>query len=119
VRAAQAAERLRLPEGTIFAALAELERQGFLARVDGPSEAYLPSRAPATIRVADLWQALGGRMGAADGDALARLLAGACEASVRAMGSTTVQDLLDAGASPAAVAAGSMAPRPAELKDSA
>ena len=119
VRAARLAERLRLPEGTIFAALAELERQGFLARVEGPSEAYLPRRAPATIRVADLWQALGGRTGAAEGDALARLLAGAAEASARAMGSTTVQDLIDAGASPAAAAAGSMAPPPADLTDPA
>ncbi len=117
VRAARLAERLRLPEGTIFAALAALERQGFLARVDGPLEAYLPRRAPATIRVADLWQALGGRMGAGDGDALARLLAGASEASLRAMGSTTVQDLIDAGAAQAAMEAAP--PRPADLKEPA
>jgi hypothetical protein len=44
----------------------------------------------------DLWHALGGGMGGADGDRLDRLLTGAATATERAFGSTTIQDLLDA-----------------------
>jgi hypothetical protein len=101
VGAVQVADRLRLPEGTAFAALAALERKGFLARVAAPPETYLPRRSPAGLRVAELWVAMGGDMGAADGDALARLLAEASAAITGAMGSTTIQDLIDAGPGPA------------------
>ncbi len=115
--ATQVADRLRLPEGMAFAALAELERKGFLARVAAPAESYLPSRTPVTIKVADLWRELGGGMGAADGDALARLLAGAAEATMRHMGPTTVQDLIDAGHPTGPVEAA--AQRPAKLTEPA
>lgn len=84
-------------EGEALAILAEVERHGYLARVAAPTGAYLPCRAPAAIRVVDLWRALGGGMGAPDGDPLGRLLAGAADATARALGATTVQDLIDAG----------------------
>ncbi len=103
VMAHQIAERLGLSEKAAFALLAHLERLGYLARVAAPAEAYLPSRAPAGIRVVALWQALGGDMGDPHGDPLARLLASASNATLQAMGTTTIQDLVDAeaGRSPA------------------
>lgn len=97
VTGTQVGERLLLPERTAFTILAELERQGYVARVAGLGGAYLPRRAPAGVRVAELWQALGGSMGTPDDDALGRLLAGAADATTRALGTTTIQDLLDAG----------------------
>jgi hypothetical protein len=65
--------------------------------VTAPAGAYLPRRAPSSVKVADLWHDLGGRMGTSEGDLLDRLLAGAGDASAQALGATTVQDLLDAG----------------------
>ncbi|MGH7410945.1 MAG: YhjD/YihY/BrkB family envelope integrity protein [Candidatus Methylomirabilis sp.] len=95
VTGAQVAQRVLIPEGIALAALAELERQGYVARVAEPVGAYLPRRAPASVRVAELWQALGGRVGASGGDPLDQLLSGAADASARALGSTTVQDLFE------------------------
>jgi membrane protein len=97
VTATQVAQRASLPEGTAFAGLAKLERQGYVARVTAPGDAYLPQHAPSAVKVVELWDALGGRMGSANGDQLDRLLGGAAAATERALGSTTVQDLLDAG----------------------
>ncbi len=94
--AARVAERATLSEGAAFAALAELERQGYVARMAAPAGAYLPRRAPASVKVVELWRALSGRMGASAGDPVDRLLAGAVEGAARAFGTTTVQDLLDA-----------------------
>jgi len=95
--AAQVAQRVLIPEGMAFEALAGLERQGYVARVAAPAGAYLPRRAPSSVKVADLWHDLGGRMGTSEGDLLDRLLAGAGDATAQAFGATTVQDLLDAG----------------------
>jgi membrane protein len=97
VTATQVAQRASLPEGTAFAGLAKLERQGYVARVTAPGDAYLPRHIPSAVKVVELWRALGGRMGSADGDQLDRLLTGAAAATERAFGSTTIQDLLDAG----------------------
>jgi membrane protein len=96
VTGSRVAERLLLPEGTAFALLVELERRGYLARVAGPVEAYLPCRTPAGVRVVDLWRALGGAMGSSHDDPLGRLLSDAADATTRALGGTTVQDLIDA-----------------------
>lgn len=95
--AAQVAQRVLIPEGMAFEALAGLERQGYVARVAAPAGAYLPRRAPTSVKVADLWHDLGGRMATSEGDLLDRLLAGAGDATAQAFGATTVQDLLDAG----------------------
>ena len=76
-----AAQRVRLAEGKAFATLAELERQGYVARVAAPAGAYLPRRAPAAVKVVELWRALGGRIAGSDGDLLDRLLAGAADAT--------------------------------------
>jgi hypothetical protein len=57
------------------------------------------------VKVADLWHDLGGRMALSDGDMLDRLLAEAARSTVRTLGNTTVQDLLDAGAASAAAEA--------------
>jgi membrane protein len=97
VTAVQVAQQVLIPEGMAFEALAGLERQGYVARVAAPAGAYLPRRAPSSVKVADLWHDLGGRMGTSEGDLLDRLLAGAGDASAQALGATTVQDLLDAG----------------------
>ena len=97
VTAVQVAQQVLIPEGMAFEALAGLERQGYVARVAAPAGAYLPRRAPSSVKVADLWHDLGGRMGTSDGDLLDRLLAGAGDATAQALGATTVQDLLDAG----------------------
>jgi len=95
--AAQVAQRVLIPEGMAFEALAELERQGYVARVVSPAGAYLPRCAPASVKLVDLWLALGGRVATSDGDLLERLLAGAGDATARALGTTTVQDLIDSG----------------------
>jgi membrane protein len=97
VTVAHVAQRVQIPEGIAFAILAGLERQGYVARVVAPAGAYLPRRAPLSVKVADLWHDLGGRMGTSEGDLLDRLLAGAGDATAQALGATTVQDLLDAG----------------------
>jgi membrane protein len=97
VTVAHVAQRVQIPEGIAFAILAGLERQGYVARVVAPAGAYLPRRAPLSVKVADLWHDLGGRMGTSEGDLLDRLLAEACDATAQALGATTVQDLLDAG----------------------
>jgi membrane protein len=95
VTVAQVAQQVRVPEGIAFAILAELERHGYAARVATPAGAYLPRRSPASVKVAELWHALGGRMGLSGGDPLNQLLTGAADATTRALGSTTVQDLLE------------------------
>jgi membrane protein len=97
VTAIQVSQQVLIPEGMAFEALAGLERQGYVARVTAPAGAYLPRRAPSSVKVADLWHDLGGEMALSDGDRLDRLLTGAADAAERAFGSTTVQDLLDAG----------------------
>jgi DNA-binding IscR family transcriptional regulator len=97
VTAIQVAQQVPLRDDVASASLAELERQGYVARVASPPDAYLLRRAPASVKVADLWQDLGGEMALSDGDRLDRLLTGAADAAERAFGSTTVQDLLDAG----------------------
>jgi membrane protein len=97
VTAVQVAQQVLIPEGMAFEALAGLERQGYVARVAAPAGAYLPRRAPSSVKVADMWHDLGGRMGTSEGDLLDRLLAEACDATAQALGATTVQDLLDAG----------------------
>ena len=91
-----------LRDDVASAGLAELERQGYVARVASPPDAYLPRRAPATVKVADLWHDLGGGMALSDGDMLDRLLAEAARSTTRTLGHTTVQDLLDARAASAA-----------------
>ena len=96
VTAVQVSQQVLIPEGMAFEALAGLERQGYVARVAAPAGAYLPRRAPSSVKVADLWHDLGGEMALSDGDQLDRLLTGAADAAERAFGSTTVQDLLDA-----------------------
>ena len=105
VTAVQVSQQVLIPEGMAFEALAGLERQGYVARVAAPAGAYLPRRAPASVKVADLWHDLGGRMALSDGDMLDRLLAEAARSTVRTLGNTTVQDLLDAGAASAAAEA--------------
>jgi membrane protein len=105
VTAVQVAQQVPLRDDVATASLAELERQGYVARVASPPDAYLPRRAPATVKVADLWHDLGGRMALSDGDMLDRLLAEAARSTVRTLGNTTVQDLLDAGAASAAAEA--------------
>lgn len=97
VTAVQVAQQVPLRNDVASASLAELERQGYVARVASPPDAYLPRRAPASVKVADLWHDLGGEMALSDGDRLDRLLTGASDAAERAFGSATVQDLLDAG----------------------
>jgi len=97
VTAVQVSQQVLIPEGMAFEALAGLERQGYVARVAAPAGAYLPRRAPSSVKVADLWHDLGGRMGTSGGDLLDRLLAEVCDATAQALGATTVQDLLDAG----------------------
>lgn len=97
VSGAQVARKLLLPEGTAYAILVELERRGYLARVATPAEGYLPRRDPAGVRLADLWQTLGGDMGAGGDDPLGRLLARASGATLQSLGSTTIQDLIEAG----------------------
>ncbi len=97
VTVARVAQRVRAPEGIALAVLAELERQGYIARVLVPAGAYLPRRAPASVRVADLWQALGRSRLSSPGDLLDRLLAEAADANARALGATTVQDVIDSG----------------------
>jgi membrane protein len=106
VTATQMAGRLSVSEETAGAILAELERQGYLARVAGPVIAYLPCRPASSVAMADLWQALGGRIGAPDGDPVDQILARAADASMRTLGTTTIQDLIDAAESapPAAAA---------------
>ena len=96
VTAVQVSQQVLIPEGMAFEALAGLERQGYVARVAAPAGAYLPRRAPSSVKVADLWHDLGGRMGTSGGDLLDRLLAEVCDATAQALGATTVQDLLDA-----------------------
>jgi len=98
VTVSQVAQQVRVPEGIALAILVELERHGYAARVARPDGAYLPRRSPASVKVAELWHALGGRMALSDGDMLDRLLAEAGRSTVRTLGNTTVQDLLDAGA---------------------
>jgi membrane protein len=95
--AVQVAQQVPLRDDVATASLAELERQGYVARVASPPDAYLPRRAPATVKVADLWHDLGGGMALSDGDMLDRLLAEAARSTARTLGHTTVQDLLDAG----------------------
>ena len=59
--------------------------QSFIERVHagaiGTAGAYLPRRAPASVKVVELWRALGGRIAGSDGDLLDRLLAGAADAT--------------------------------------
>lgn len=95
VTVSQVAQQVRVPEGIALAILVELERHGYAARVARPDGAYLPRRSPASVKVAELWHALGGRMGLSGGDPLNQLLTGAADATTRAFGSTTVQDLLE------------------------
>ena len=105
VTVSQVAQQVRVPEGIALAILVELERHGYAARVARPDGTYLPRRSPASVKVAELWHALGGRMALSDGDMLDRLLAEAARSTVRTLGNTTVQDLLDAGAASAAAEA--------------
>ena len=102
VTAIQVAQQVLIPEGMAFEALAGLERQGYVARVAAPAGAYLPRRAPSSVKVADLWHDLGGGIALSDGDMLDRLLAEAARSTARTLGHTTVQDLLDARAASAA-----------------
>ncbi len=102
VTAVQVAQQVPLRDDVASASLAELERQGYVARVASPPDAYLPRRAPATVKVADLWHDLGGGIALSDGDMLDRLLAEAARSTARTLGHTTVQDLLDARAASAA-----------------
>jgi membrane protein len=102
VTAVQVAQQVPLRDDVASASLAELDRQGYVARVASPPDAYLPRRAPATVKVADLWHDLGGGMASSDGDMLDRLLAEAARSTARTLGHTTVQDLLDARAASAA-----------------
>lgn len=95
VTVSQVAQQVRVPEGIALAILVELERHGYAARVARPDGAYLPRRSPASVKVAELWHALGGRMGLTGVDPLDQLLTGAADATTRALGSTTVQDLLE------------------------
>lgn len=95
VTVSQVAQQVRVPEGIALAILVELERHGYAARVARPDGAYLPRRSPASVKVAELWHALGGRMGLTGVDPLDQLLTGAADATTRAFGSTTVQDLLE------------------------
>lgn len=114
VAAGRLCERMALPEGTVVAALHELERRGYLARV-AAGGGFLPCRHPASVSIAEMWQALGGRMGVADGDELDRLLASAAGAAARVLGSTTVQDLVGSRASAGARASGLPGARVTEI----
>jgi DNA-binding IscR family transcriptional regulator len=105
VTVSQVAQQVRVPEGIALAILVELERHGYAARVARPDGAYLPRRSPASVKVADLWHDLGGGIALSDGDMLDRLLAEAARSTVRTLGNTAVQDLLDAGAASAAAEA--------------
>jgi membrane protein len=102
VTADRVAMQVQLSEDSALATLYELERQGYVARVVDPADAYLPRRAPATIKVGELWRVLGGHALASDGDALDQLFGRAADATELALGATTVQDLLDAGSPPGA-----------------
>ncbi len=99
--AGQVAMQVQVPEDSALVTLHELERQGYVARVAEPADGYLPRRAPASVKVGELWRMLGGHTGAPDGDLLNQLVARAADATERAFGAATVQDLLDAKATSA------------------
>jgi membrane protein len=96
----QVAMRLQLSEDSAVATLRELERQGYVARVIEPADGYLPRRAPASVKVGELWRVLGSHTPGPDGDPLAQLFAGAADATAQAFGATTIQDLLDGQPAP-------------------
>ncbi len=115
VTPAQVAMRLQLSEDSALATLHALERQGYVARVVEPADAYLPRRTPASIKVGELWRALGGQRGTSNGDILDQLFGRAADATERAFGAMTVQDLLDGRA--ASGGAGTVRRSPEELTE--